>query len=150
MTPSSSSCRRPRPARLVLPMLAALAAPLCACDGTIDTPAGLELDENASALVAPNTVLVDASFATSAEGFSYFDDTFRGTSKPAYAAGAFVTTGFTSGAVRVRLGGVDNTTVTNMSGGWGRSFSLSEPARVTVTFRYNLTQSPNYEVDESS
>jgi hypothetical protein len=96
--------------------------------------------------------LFSATFGSGSDGFTYVDDPFRGTSKPAYASGArSATAGFNgSGGLTVRLGDVDNTTVTNMSGGWRRSFTLSAPATVTISFRYNLTQSPNYEVDEYS
>jgi hypothetical protein len=37
-----------------------------------------------------------------------------------------------------------------MSGGWQRSFTLDSAAAVTLTFRYKLTQSPEYESDEFS
>jgi hypothetical protein len=37
-----------------------------------------------------------------------------------------------------------------MSGGWSRTFALSAPAVVTLSFRYNLNQGAQYEADEVS
>ena len=94
--------------------------------------------------------IVVGNFDGSTEGFTYVDDTFRGTSRPTYASGtALASGGFTGGALRVRVGNVDENDITNgMSGGWRRTFTLTETARVRVTFRYNLTQPPNLEPDE--
>ncbi len=103
----------------------------------------------ASVTIAP--ALVDAHFDASADSFVYQDDAFRGTAQPAYASGAHVLTGgFSGGALKVSLGGLNNTTVLNMSGGWSRSFTLASPSTLTLSFRYNLTQSANYEADEFS
>ena len=46
------------------------------------------------------------------------------------------------------VGGVNNNTIRNMSGGWQRTFTLQAPAAVTLSFRYNLNQGPDYESDE--
>jgi hypothetical protein len=35
-----------------------------------------------------------------------------------------------------------------MSGGWQRSFSLTSPTLVTLSFRYQLTETATYESDE--
>ena len=37
-----------------------------------------------------------------------------------------------------------------MSGGWRRSFTLAAPASVTLSFRYRLTETAEYEEDEFS
>jgi hypothetical protein len=37
-----------------------------------------------------------------------------------------------------------------MSGGWQRTFYVSKTVEVVLSFRYNLTQSPNYESEEYS
>ena len=37
-----------------------------------------------------------------------------------------------------------------MSGGWQRTFSLTSPTEVTLSFRYNLSQTGMYETDEYS
>jgi hypothetical protein len=95
----------------------------------------------------PSTLL-SANFNTGANGFVYIDDTFSNTSRPAYASGAV-----SAGSLRVTLGGIDDTDITNgMSGGWRRSFTVggSAVASVTLSFRYNLTQAATYETDEYS
>jgi hypothetical protein len=98
------------------------------------------------------TLLLGASFDVGVDGFVYADDAFRGTTQPAYASGVRVTSGgFTGGALRVRLGGVDDADINNMSGGWRRSFNiLNAPTAVTLTFRINVTQTANYESNERS
>ena len=97
------------------------------------------------------TTLFSADFDTDEEGFAYRDDAFRGTSAALYADGEREGTGgFSGGALQVTLGGVDNANILGMSGGWDRSFTLTEPQQVTLTFRYNLTQASNYENDEFS
>jgi hypothetical protein len=129
-----------------------LALVAAACDGTYDPASAPEsVEASVAALIAPGTVLIDAHFDSSADGFSYQDDTFRGTSQPAYASGTRVASGgFSGGALRVRLGNVDDADIVGMSGGWRRTFTLAEPAKVTLTFRYNLIQTANYESDEIS
>ena len=96
-------------------------------------------------------VLIDASFDVGTEGFVFLDDTFRGTDEPDYADGQFTATGgFSGGGLVATLGGVDDTDVNGMSGGFQASFTLTEEAVVTIGFRYNLTQAANYEADEFS
>ncbi|HEX7843957.1 MAG TPA: hypothetical protein VF469_41065, partial [Kofleriaceae bacterium] len=100
---------------------------------------------------APATAVIDAHFDSDADGFSYADDGFRGTAQPAYASGARLATGgFTGGALQVSLGGIDNAVITNMSGGWSRSFDLPQPGRVQLSFRVRLTQTSEYESNELS
>ena len=104
-----------------------------------------------TASVSISSALIDAHFTTTTDAFVYQDDAFRGTAQPAYASGTHILTGgFTGGALRVFLGGLDDATITNMSGGWSRSFTLASPAMLMLTLRYNLTQSPHYEADENS
>jgi hypothetical protein len=136
--------------RMLAVMLAAAAA---GCEGPLDPgQPGAEVDTWSAAVIAPGTVLIDAHFDSSSDGFSYQDDTFRGTSQPAYASGTRVASGgFSGGALRVRLGGIDESDITSgMSGGWRRTFTLAESADVTLTFRYNLIQTPHYEAGEFS
>ena len=107
------------------------------------------LSGTASVTIAP--AIIDAHFTTSADSFVYQDDAFRGTAQPAYASGVHLLTGgFSGGALKVELGNLDNTTVINMSGGWSRAFALAAPASLTLSFRYNLAQTANYEADEFS
>jgi hypothetical protein len=143
--------KRPGSVLGVLGLMATTAA--AGCEGTLDggPPPGEEVVTSTAALIAPGTVLIDAHFDSGADGFTYQDDTFRGTTQPAYATGTRIASGgFTGGALRVRLGGVDESDVTGMSGGWRRTFTLSESAQVTLDFRYNLIQTPNYEANEFS
>jgi hypothetical protein len=100
----------------------------------------------------PGPLLLGANFNVGVDGFVYADDTFRSTTQPAYASGLRVTSGgFTGGALRVRLGGVDDADILNMSGGWRRSFNiLTAPTAATLTFRINVTQGANYESNELS
>ncbi len=99
----------------------------------------------------PTTTILSASFGTGSDGFTYVDDPFRVTASPAYASGAYSTTGgFSGGGLRVLLGGIDAAQVLNMSGGWRATFTLGAPGDVTVTLRYRLTQTSEYESDEYS
>ena len=100
---------------------------------------------------AIETVFIDADFDSHNDSFTYNDDTFRSTAQPGYASGAWLSIGgFTGGALQVVVGGIDDTSVLNMSGGWQRSFQLTDPADVTITLRYKLTQTADYESDELS
>jgi hypothetical protein len=97
------------------------------------------------------TSLFDVHFNTDADGFAYQDDVFRGSNEPGYASGAYIGSGgFTGGALRVALGGINSQNITNMSGGWHRNFTLGVPTSVTLTFRYRLTETDAYETDEFS
>ncbi len=93
-------------------------------------------------------ILIDADFDVDTDGFVYQDDPFFGTNQPAFADGQRVPDGFTGSGLEVTVGGIDNTTVNNMSGGWSRSFNLAAGQPLTLSFRYNLTQQPDYESDE--
>jgi VCBS repeat-containing protein len=121
-----------------------------ASDGTA-TSAATTVSITVQAAPPAPTVIVTANFNSSENGFSYRDNTFRGTSQGSYASGSRVSSGgFTGGALRVRLGGENSNTINGMSGGWRRTFTLSAPATVTLSFRYSLDQGPDYESDEYS
>jgi uncharacterized protein YkwD len=92
------------------------------------------------------------SFNAGRSAFTYEDDAFRATHQPRYAAGGWVDDGGIggSGALQVRVGGVDNADVGAMSGAWTTSLRLDDPERVTLTFRLRLTQTEAHEADESS
>jgi hypothetical protein len=98
--------------------------------------------------------VIEAHFDVNEDGFIYADSLFPpvgAADTDAYESGVRVATGgFSGGALRVALGGLDNNTRNNMSGGWSRSFTLPAPATLTLTLRYKLTQSPHYESDENS
>jgi hypothetical protein len=95
--------------------------------------------------------LVEAHFDSDANGFAYVDDAFRGTSQPNYAVGGYMATGgFTTGAVRVTVGGVNSQNILNMSGGWRRSFTIGSSVSLALVFRHRLTELNTYESDEFS
>ncbi len=94
-------------------------------------------------------LLLDADFDSGTDGFAFVDDPFRGTDNPAYASGERIAIN-NDFKLLVDLGGIDNSTVLGLSGGWRQSFELSQPATVTLSFSYRLTQLPNYEADERS
>jgi len=96
-------------------------------------------------------LVLEARFGSGADGFTYVDDAFDGTAAPAYASGAHGTAaGRNGGGLTVSLGGIDGTTVTGMSGGWRRTFTTAASAALRLSFRYNLSQTAEYEADERS
>jgi FtsP/CotA-like multicopper oxidase with cupredoxin domain len=108
-------------------------------DGTYGSPA----------LIDP--VLLEENFDTDAGVFTYADDAFRGTSQPGYADGMYdVSRGFATGALIIQLGGIDTVDVLGMSGGYSATFNVPVSVNVTVSLRYKITQTPNYEADEYS
>ncbi|HTE56360.1 MAG TPA: M28 family peptidase [Kofleriaceae bacterium] len=128
----------------------AAVAQLQACDTPSDEH-GAQVAELTTSALASTSTLLSASFDADANGFTYADNTFRGAAQPAYASGVRVATGGQpGGALRVDLGGVDNNTISGMSGGWSRSFTTAEPLRVALSVQYNLTQTAEYESDEVS
>jgi hypothetical protein len=96
------------------------------------------------------TTIFSSTFDANTDGFTFVDDAF-GTNQPAYATGSFVNPGgFQGGGLRAVVGGVDDADILNMSGGWRRSFTLSSAQRLTLRFDFNLTQTSEYEADETS
>ncbi|RPI56788.1 MAG: DUF11 domain-containing protein, partial [Acidobacteria bacterium] len=94
-------------------------------------------------------MLLDAHFDTGPDGFTYADDLFRGTGQPNYASGVHITSGgYTGGALKVDVGGINSQNILNMSGGWHTSFALAGPTPVILLFRHRLTEQNTYEADE--
>ena len=77
------------------------------------------------------------TFDSGRDDFAFADDTFRSTTQPKYASGTALASGGTggSGALQVRLGGIDGADIAGMSGDWSTSFTLTEAENVTLTFR---------------
>jgi len=97
-----------------------------------------------------STTIFSSTFDALPDGFKFVADAF-GTNQPAYATGSRADqSGFGGGGLRVVVGGVDNKDVLNMSGGWRRSFSLSSPQNVSVSFDFKMSQTPDYESDQFS
>ena len=119
--------------------------------GLSSAPATVNLTVTAPPPPPPPGPVFSANFNTNADSFTYADNRFRGTTQSAYASGSRVSSGgFTGGALQVLVGGVNNQTITGMSGGWTRTFTLSAPATLTLTFRYNMNAGPDYESDDLS
>jgi hypothetical protein len=95
--------------------------------------------------------VVEAHFANGADGFIYVDDAFNGTNQPAYADGSHDPAGgLIGGGLVVTLGGVDDAAIDGMSGGWRREFTLNQAEEITVAFIVRMTQTADYEPDETS
>jgi cysteine-rich repeat protein len=93
--------------------------------------------------------VVDADFDGGTDGFSYQDDTFRGTGEPGYASGAHLASGgLSGGGLRVTLGGIDGADINGMSGGWQVPFNLASAVDLQLSFQYNLSLTPEYESNE--
>ena len=97
-------------------------------------------------------ILIDEDFNTDKGGFSYRDDTFRGTSEPAYAKPKWSDANGVgdSRALLVKLGDVDDVLISGMSGAWERSFTLNDPTELTLTFYYKLDIGSTYEQGEDA
>lgn len=78
-------------------------------------------------------------FESGDQGFSYEDDAFRFTSEPAYSRDRRE-----DGMLAMRLGGKDDDTVKDMSGGWTKGFKLDEAQDVTFSFRVKIEQGEDY------
>ncbi len=96
-----------------------------------------------------SATLLEAHFDSGPDGFTYADDLFRGTNQAQYASGAHIASGgYTGGALRVQVGGVNSQNAQNMSGGWQTSFTLAGPTPMFLLFRHRLTEENTYESDE--
>ena len=133
---------------------------LCGLMNTVETGCTEGVDccgFTSTALVSAGTDPVNGpipqGFEVNAAGFTYADDGFRGTgpAAPNYESGVRVTSNGNPGAaLQITLGGIDATTVTNLTGAWQTTFTLTQTALTIIAFDYNLSQTPNYEANESS
>lgn len=100
-----------------------------------------------AATITPATLPVMFDFNADAEGFEFFQDTFYGSlTGDTYVSGSQLLTG----QLQVQLGGIDDNTVVDMSGGWMRRFAVSTTDNYEAVIRYNLTQTTHYDPDEYS
>jgi len=91
------------------------------------------------------TVLSE-DFNSSDGGFVYSDGAFRGSSEGSYESGTYSSG---NGEITVSLGGIDGDDITDMSGGFSKTFTVDETSTGTeVTFRYRLQMSAEFESDE--
>jgi hypothetical protein len=108
----------------------------------VDDDCDVQIDEGLTCQVT----LFSANFTTNSEGFTYADDTFRGTTRPTYASGDYATSGGCAGGrVLVVVGNVDGAKITGMSGGWRRNFTLSQSGTVRVSLKYRLVMDKSYD-----
>jgi hypothetical protein len=98
---------------------------------------------------ATGDTLLWADFDADEEGFVYSDDSFRGTAEPAYASGSYDPAGgnFNGGLV-VTVGGIDNSDIFGMSGGWQVSFDVTSTDPVHLSLYYKLDEAGKYNNDE--
>ncbi len=117
--------------------------------GSLTTTSTISVTVTSSGGGGGSSIIHEAHFDTDAEGYSYSDDTFLGTSEPGYASGTYQASGgFSGGGLQVDLGGVDTQQGYGMSGGWGQSFNIASAQALTLSLRYQLTISARYEPDE--
>ena len=96
---------------------------------------------------------VPQNFSVDTGGLAYVDDAFQlgGPAAPTFEVGVRSTTaGNPLPACGSSLGGINNNTVTNMTGAYQFQVTLVQESLLIVSFDYNLTQSPNYESNEIS
>ena len=95
--------------------------------------------------------LLEAHFDSDADGFVYEDDPF-GTTNPGYASGSYeLAEGYSGGGVVVLLGGLDESAIAGMSGGWTYTLNLAgAETGVVVSLRYRMATPTYYEYDEFS
>ena len=110
---------------------------------------GAYISEDAEESVGTGAVVLEADFDKDEEGFVYTDDPFRGTAEPGYADSDYDKQGgYTAGALVVTLGGIDNSDIFGMSGGWEITFNLAADSEILLSFIYQLTMAAEYESDE--
>jgi len=115
---------------------------------TVEVSDGLDTVSDTVSITVSDAFIFSVNFDTGTDGFTYSDGAFNDTTKPAYEDGAWNSA---EGALEVTLGNVNNTLVVGMSGGWQGSFDLGTTGgNVSLSFRYNLTQSQHYEFGENS
>ncbi|MGV7223149.1 MAG: hypothetical protein ACQ9MH_16660 [Nitrospinales bacterium] len=104
-------------------------------------------DTNCIGVGTCGSALLSGSFDSGQDGFTYSDDTFRGTNNPAFASGDYVSNGgYSGGALHVKLGG-DGVVSDGISGGWSKNFNMntSGTARVVLSYRLVTQNYDDYE-----
>jgi hypothetical protein len=131
--------------------LLALATPNLIRNPGVGTPNRLLFTPRGAAAAPAVGALFSASFDAGADGFVFQANAFRGATAAAFAAGERDPAGGASGGgLAIALGGRDNTVVSNIAGGFARTFNVATASTLTVRLRIQLTQSANYEADELS
>jgi hypothetical protein len=94
------------------------------------------------------STILATRFVTSGDGFQYADEVFRGSNQLNHASGACHSNLGASGDGA--LGGIDTTSILNMSGGWRRTFTPAGSASATVQFTFNMESTAEVESDQES
>ena len=103
-------------------------------------------DGNQYSVTTSTLSVLTASFDSDEDGFTYADDTF-GTSNPGFSTGTYhAAVGFNGGGLLIDLGGANTGGPT--SGGYSKTFNLAVDTTVTVSLRYKLIMSSEYESNE--
>ena len=114
---------------------------------------GSTVADNAAATTDDGTLNSQyASFDTGLDGYTEFDDVF-GTGTGAYSDGVRITTdgGLSNGALEINLGGIDNTTQTNMSTMYQETFNkTSATSNIYVQVSYRIIKAANFESNETT
>ena len=102
-----------------------------------------------SATAQSTDTVLDVNFDSGSDGFTYVDDAFRSTSAPGYADGAHdISGGNSGGGLDVSVGGIDDSDILGMSGGWSVDFTVSDSGPTSVTFSYQMVMASDFESDE--
>ena len=95
--------------------------------------------------------IIDSSFDSSSESFSYVDDLYQETSNADYESGSWVNEAACpdGGCLKVELNKISTTNTGDFSGGWQIPLNLTLEGDVTVTFDYNMRNEPKTDAGES-
>jgi hypothetical protein len=116
---------------------------------TVNVSDGSETVNRSVDINVKDAYLFFASFDSNTNSFKFVSNTFKDTNATGYAQGELIKSGgYSGGALQVILGNTDSTTVSNMSGGWQRTFYLRQSGNVQLSFWYNMTESGNNEENE--
>jgi hypothetical protein len=88
--------------------------------------------------------ILDHDFSDGVGDFTYADNAFRGTSEGGYAEG-----NVRDDKIEVRLGGKDDDDITDMSGGYSKTFTVdTATSESQVSFSYRIDMDNEFESDE--
>ena len=113
--------------------------------GLSSAPATVNLTVTAPPPPPPPAPLISANFNTNADSFTYADDRFRGTTQSSYASGARSRAGASPAARCKSRGWRQQTDRCRDVRRVDADVTLSAPATLTLTFRYNMNAGPDYE-----
>lgn len=125
-------------------------------DGNIETtegadPAAYDYDPIPGIPVTDNVHFVNETFTGNTGSFNYSDGVFGSTgSSNNYAVESYngATGSPSAGSVAIKLGGIDNTSITNMTGAWQVPFTLgSSTNNIRLKFSYRAYHSGSNAMD---